>query len=1463
MSRRRTLIRLPAVLVAVALVWACGGDSATAPVEPPDPPRATTVTVSPATNELTALGATVQLTAEVRDQNARVMAGATVTWTSSANSVATVDASGLVTAAGNGTATITAGAGSASGSAVVTVTQSVASVEVSPSVETIGFGSTLQLTAEAFDENGHAVAGAEFLWESSDVAVATVDALGLVRGVAEGTATIRASAGSAQGTAEIMVGPNQDRAALIALYEATDGPNWVDAENWLTEAPLGDWYGVATDDYGRVVRLDLSNDNDLSGPIPPELGNLANLTSLRLRSNELTGPIPPELGNLISLTRLELWDNELTGSIPPELGNLASLTSLELWQNNLTGPIPPELGNLTSLTNLELSGNNLTGPIPPELGNLVNLTYLGLGGNNLTSPIPPELGNLVNLTYLGLRRNNLTSPIPAELGSLTVLTSLGLSFNNLTGPIPPELGRLASLTQLLLSNNNLSGLIPESFLQIHGLTRFRFDRNADLCAPGTSDFVTWVQNIQHVAAGPYCNESDTEALEHLYQTSGGPDWSNSGGWLETPALEEWYGVTANSLGRVVTLDLARNGLEGRLPAGVGSLTEITTLRLSGNALSDQLPLSLTNLSLVEFHYADTGLCAPAEASFRAWLNGIASHEGTGVECPPPSDREVLVALYEATDGPNWATADNWLTAAPLGDWNGVRTDARGRVTELDLGGNELTGLIPPELGSLTGLTSLRLSFNNLTGPIPPQLGNLASLEWLGLGDNELTGPIPPELGSLTGLTRLRLSYNNLTGPIPPELSNLSALEALLLDNNNLTGPIPPELGSLASLESLWLVGNELSGLIPPELGNLINLTYLGLSFNNLTSAIPSTLGNLSSLTQLYLHNNSFSGPIPPELGHLANLNYFTLVDNALSGPIPPELGDLTRLQTLYLENNDLTGPVPPEFGRLSRLRRLSLTNNSGMSGPLPATLTDLLQLETLLAGGTDLCAPPDPGFQAWLEGVHRRRVAACAKGDPPMAYVTQAVQSREYPVPLVAGEKALLRVFVTAARHTTAGIPSVRARFYLNGTETHVADIPATTTPIPTEVLEHDLSISANAEIPGEIVQPGLEMVIEIDLEGVLDPGVGVSKRIPETGRQVVEVREMPVFDLTVIPFLWSADPNREVVETTEAMEADPEGHELLWDTRTLLPIGDLEVTAHEPVLSSSNSKYALLAETRAIRAMEGGTGHYMGMMSGTLNPGGGVASRPGRVNFSSLNASTIAHELGHNMSLQHAPCGDPRNVDSSFPYRDGSTGAWGYDFRDGGGLVHPSTPDLMSYCRPRRISDYHFANALRFRLFDERPPLVAATSLLLWGGLDAEGEPFLNPAFVVDAPPALPDSAGEHRIAGRTASGDELFALSFTMPEVVDGDGSSSFAFVLPAQPGWASNLATLTLSGPGGSVTLDSDTDLPMTILLDPSTGQVRGILRDLPQADAAALAPQAGLDSLDVLFSRGIPDTAAWGR
>ena len=733
MSFHRTIIRLSALLASLALGWACGGDSATAP----EPARPTTVTVSPATRELTALGTTVQLSAEVRDQNARVMAGATVTWTSSANSVATVDASGLVTVAGNGTATITASVGSASGSAVVTVMQSVASVEVSPSVyELTALGQTVQLTAEAFDENGHAVAGAEFSWESSDAAVATVDAGRLVTAVAEGVATITASAGSAQGTAEITVGFNPDRATLVALYEATDGPNWVDSENWLTDAPLGDWYGVDVDGQGRVVRL-------------------------------------------------LVLDNKLTGPIPPELGNLASLTRLDLGYNNLSGPIPREIGNLPGLRQLVLIYNDLTGPIPSELGNLASLSALWLRDNNLSGIVPAELGDLVGLTELSLQ------------------------------------------------NNALSGPIPHSFLQLDRLRQFFIGGNGSLCVPGTSSFVAWLQGMEHHGAS--CNAADVAALESLFEATGGKDWIESTGWRGEAAVEEWYGATADALGRVTELDLTRNGLVGQLPPSLGDLVQMTVLRIGGNRLSGRLPLSLAQLSLRELDYADTDLCVPTEASFQTWLGAIPSHEGTGLACAPPSDRDILVALYEATGGPYWVNSSNWLTKAPLQDWHGVAVDGEGRVSHLSLRGNDLRGPIPRELGSLTSLTVLSLARNQLSGPIPPDLGNLASLTTLGLGGNALEGPIPPELGNLASLTHLYLWENELSGPIPGELGNLADLTTLSLESNALEGRIPGELG-LTSLRRILLAKNKLSGPIPPELGNLSSLSELVLNENNLTGA---------------------------------------------------------------------------------------------------------------------------------------------------------------------------------------------------------------------------------------------------------------------------------------------------------------------------------------------------------------------------------------------------------------------------------------------------------------------------------------------------------------------------------------------------------------------------------------------------------------------------------------------------
>ena len=1414
MRHQRSLLVIAAVASATLWAYACG-DGTTEP--PPYFPGPATITVSPATTELTALGATVQLSAEVRDQNGAVMAGATVTWASSDAGAATVNASGLVTAVSNGGATITATAGSASGSATVTVAQQVSAVAVTPDTATVLEGDTLRLAATATDANGHAVTGAELAWASGDTAVAVVDASGLVTAVGTGevqvtataagltgraelavviplpttvavtpdtvvltavgqtaqltaevrdqagrvmdgvpvswlsaettvaavdasglvtavgggAVTITATAGEASGDALVTVEIDLDRAALVALYNATDGPNWVNNTNWLTDAPLGEWYGVDTDAAGRVVRLGLSGRWDretretvrhgLKGEIPPELGGLAELQGLHLHRNELTGGIPAEIGELANLQSLDLGSNQLTGEIPPEFSKLTNLRTLGLYTNSLTGEIPPEIGNLANLQSINLSVNQLTGAIPSELGELTNLRTLGLSINSLTGEIPVEIGNLAKLRELYVNSNQLTGEIPPEIGNLANLSTIYLDGNQLTGAIPAEMGNLANLRTLVLYFNQLTGPIPSSFLQLE-LVALDIRWNENLCIPGTSVFLSWLRGIEYRdEQEPLCNAADVAALKSLFEATAGAEWTESSGWLGDVGVGDWYGVTSDSLGHVTELDLSRNGLAGRLPSIFGELVHMTELRIADNAdLSGRLPLALAGLSLRALHYTGTGLCVPSDASFQTWLAGIPSHEGNGEECAPLTDREILEIFYDATGGPNWTNNANWLTEAPLRNWYGVEVDGEGRVSRLGIYRNNLTGAIPPELGNLAELTWLELS-GNLTGQIPRELGDLTALTDLSLVGTNLTGSIPPELGNLAELTWLELS-GNLTGQIPRELGDLTALTDLSLVGTNLTGSIPPELGNLARLERLRLFANSLTGPIPPELGKLAALTFLNLEGNNLT------------------------GPIPPELGNLAKLTRLRLLENNLTGPIPLELGNLASLWELRLASNDLSGSVPSELGTLTKVRWLLLANNAGLNGPLPQSLTGLDRLEQLLANGTGLCAPTDAVFQAWLNRAYKRRIAPCVAGELSSAYLTQAVQSREFPVPLVLGEKALLRVFPTARQATSEGIPLVRARFYVGGRETHVRDIPGKSDPIPTEAVEGDLSKSANAEIPDWVIQPGLEMVIEVDPDGALDPELGVGTRIPATGRLAVEVKAIPPLDLTVIPFVWTETHDSSIVDLVEAMAGDPENHKMLGDARTLLPIGALAVTAHEPVLSSTNSAFTLVSQTGAIRVMEGGTGHYMGMMSPPVTGASGWASGT-RVNFSVPDPLIIAHELGHNMSLAHAPCGRAGGPDPSYPYSDGSIGAWGYDFH-GGRLVHPSTLDLMSYCGPLQwISDYHFTNALRFRLHNEGSAAAAVSastpSLLLWGGVGADSVPYLEPSFVIDAPTALPDSAG------------------------------------------------------------------------------------------------------------------------
>ena len=337
----------------------------------------------------------------------------------------------------------------------------------------------------------------------------------------------------------------------------------------------------------------------------------------------------------------------------------------------------------------------------------------------------------------------------------------------------------------------------------------------------------------------------------------------------------------------------------------------------------------------------------------------------------PIDRAALEALYNATDGPNWTNNDNWLSDAPIEEWDGVYVGAGGRVTELHLDGRGLSGEIPPELGNLSNLTNLYLYRNKLRGEIPPELGNLTNLKDLFLYVNQLSGEIPSELGNLSNLTRLYLLANRLSGEIPPELGNLTNLTFLSLSINQLSGEIPSELGNLSSLEHLAFTRNQLSGDIPPELGALSNLRNLHIRDNQLSGDMPSEILDIAGLRNMLLWGNDLQVTVPD---HPSETAILTALHNATNGsewtdsrnwgaePVFTWYGvgiDTSgRVTSLHLRRNQLSGQIPSELGSLSNLLDLDMRQND-LTGEIPAELAELPNLEILRLVGTDLsgCIP--------------------------------------------------------------------------------------------------------------------------------------------------------------------------------------------------------------------------------------------------------------------------------------------------------------------------------------------------------------------------------------------------------------------------------------------------------------------------------------------------------------------------
>ena len=259
----------------------------------------------------------------------------------------------------------------------------------------------------------------------------------------------------------------QERQALIAIYNALDGHNWTNNENWCSDKPLEEWYGVEVDPMtGYVSMLHLGN-NNLQGEIPADVGVLKYVISLELDFNNITGEIPIEMGKLESLSNINMSYTSITGNVFDGIGNLKNLSTVQFIACDNITSISEEIGQLENLTMLRISGSltkYINCSLPESIGNCTNLKIIEFMWANANKEIPKSIGKLSNLEQLTLVGAGFVGSIPVGIANCHKLKILDLQNNNLKGGLPARIGQMNSLRHLILMKNKLSGDIPQSLL---------------------------------------------------------------------------------------------------------------------------------------------------------------------------------------------------------------------------------------------------------------------------------------------------------------------------------------------------------------------------------------------------------------------------------------------------------------------------------------------------------------------------------------------------------------------------------------------------------------------------------------------------------------------------------------------------------------------------------------------------------------------------------------------------------------------------------------------------------------------------------------------------------------------------------------------------------------------------------------------------------------------------------------
>ena len=465
----------------------------------------------------------------------------------------------------------------------------------------------------------------------------------------------------------------------------------------------------------------------------------------------------------------------------------------------------------------------------------------------------------------------------------------------------------------------------------------------------------------------------------------------------------------------------------------------------------------------------------------------------------------------------------------------------------------------------------------------------------------------------------------------------------------------------------------------------------------------------------------------------------------------------------------------------------------------------------------------------------------------PTVYLVQSVQTQARDVRLIAGREAMLRVWITAREAVRHAPLKVVAKFSRGGRVVHTRTLTRPDNDIGTMADESDLSHSYNAMIPGAHIRAGTSLVIEVDPDRVVRLAPGSVTRFPASGAHSLEVVNVPPMELVVVPVLEATNPDSSIFSWTNAVSDNSANTSFL---RQAFPFSKFSARTRSPYVTSldltdEEGSQQLLLELLAVRLADGNTtGHYYGAAASKNGYVKGWGYYAHWVSMGKAWDEELAHEVGHNMDLRHAPCGNPPDTDRRFPHRGGILGAWGYDF-DRRRLVDRMTPDVMGYCYSENnnwlkgsgdvwLSDYFYEKVMDYRrgAAGRSIQLVAdaeprADVLVLSGWITEDGELGLRPVYSMRAAASLPEGTGTHRLVGTSADGRTVFSYGFSPWE--DAHGGKYFFFTVPIKAGWDSALERIAVTGPEGTAETGIDDQRQVSLVTDRLTGEIRAILTD----------------------------------